>query len=370
MSTRVTIGFPRMLEEAGEKRVFLPKFIHFLAHQGGCIFIEEGYGSRSSFTFDDYQRGSKSIHKCSRIEAFQQEFVVILRSPHLEEFDMMRKGACIISMLHFPTRPYRVERLKELGLNAISMDCIVNDQNIRLVENMKAVAWNGLDVAFSALEKRMKNLVRSDGTPIHVLIIGSGLVGKHAVDAATKLGNIERNNKHIQVGGPGSVAIAAGRNVTYQPVLMKRLLQQTDILVDAAQRRDQSKPIIPNDWISWMPKHAVIADLSVDPYILDSTPPVVRGIEGIPQGNLDQFIFEPDDPNWENTIPDSITTENRRTSITCYSWPGIHSEACMMHYTSQLQPLMQVLLAKGYASLSPQDDYYEKALCRAALTNW
>jgi len=370
MQNKVSFGFPRMIIESGEKRVFLPDFIHFLVSKGAIINLEEGYGSRSGYTFDDYKAGNLQVHMCSREHAFQQDYVILLRSPRLNEFERLGKDSCIISMLHYPTRPKRVKLLKEIGRKAISLDSIVNDRNVRLVEDMKAVAWNGLEAAFNVLEHRWPGLIRADSQPFNVVVIGTGMVGKHALDAATKFGNIERNNDHIQNGGPGSIAIAVGRNCSSKTEIMKNLFNHADILVDAAQRRDPSKPTVPNDWIDWLPEHAVITDLSVDPYTLDTDPPVVRGIEGIPQGNLDQYIFEPGDPNWDKTIPSSISSKNRRTTATCYSWPGIHPEASMLHYASQLEPLMDTLLKTGYRNLSPNGDYFERALYRASIMVW
>ena len=126
-------------------------------------------------------------------------------------------------------------------------------------------------------------------------------------------------------------------------------------------------PIIPNTWLAWLPQHAVVVDLAVDPYLLDHNPPNRRGIEGIPQGNLDQYIFLPHDPNWGKTIPPSIPTNNRRTTVTCYSWPGIHPESCMEHYARQVEPLMEILLIKGYDQLTLEGNYFERALYRAKL---
>lgn len=361
------IGLPRMKVEASEKRVFLPEFVSKLVDLGFEVCIEEGYGSRSGYTFDDYQQGSPLVHRVSRQGAFAQPYVLILRSPNPDEFDLIPAGTCLISMLHYPTRANRLQILRQKGIQAISLDSIVDDYNLRLVENMKAVAWNGLEAAFDVLETRFPGLVKPDGQPWKSLILGTGMVGKHAVDAATKLGNVERNNEHIENNGPGAVAWSVGRNISPKPEQMRALFSQADVLVDASQRRDTSRPVVPNEWLAWLPEHAVVVDLSVDPYKLDQDPPVVRGIEGIPQGDLNQYIFHPNDPRWCDKIPASIPTGQRRSTVSCYSWPGIHPEACMRHYAQQILPLMEVLAQKGCAQLSPYGSYFERALYRATL---
>ncbi len=370
MTLPKSIGFARMQQEFGEKRVFLPEFIQFIANLGVKVYIEEGYGSRSGFTFEHYRRASPNVFLCTRTEVFQKDVVIVLRSPKDHEFELIKPGTTLISMLHYPTRPTRVEQLKALNIRSISLDSIANDNNLRMVENMKAVAWNGLEAAFNCLEKTWPGLLRPDKKPIQVLILGAGMVGKHAIEAATKLGNIERNNEHMLANGPGSVALTVGRNIASNPTAMRALMENADILVDSTQRRDTSVPVIPNDWIAWLPQHAVVVDLAVDPYILDADPPVVRGLEGIPQGNLDQYIFLADDPKWDSLVPASIPSKNRRTTVTCYSWPGVHPEACMLHYAQQLEPFIEVLVEKGYEGLSLNGTYFERALYRATLKAW
>jgi alanine dehydrogenase len=369
--TRIkSIGFPRMLKETGERRVFQPEFIQILTALDFEVFIEEGLGSRSGLTANEYQQGNPRVHICSREEAYSKEYILVLRSPYAKEFELIPEGACLISMLHYPTRPERVRILKEKKINAISLDSIVDDNNIRLVENMKAVAWNGLEAAFDVLEQRFPCLQHPENKPWTVLVLGSGMVGKHAVEAGTKLGNIERNNEHIQQHGNGSWAWTIGRSISNNPERMRALFGASDVLVDATQRRNPSIPVVPNEWIGWLPEHAVIADLAVDPYLLECTPKIVRGVEGIPQGNLNQYIFHPDDPNWDKTVPASIPSQQRRTAVSCYSWPGIHPEACMRHYAMQLLPLMEVLAVRGYKGLSAKGTYFERALHRASLQHW
>jgi len=365
MNNRVTIGLPRINKEPAEKRAFLPEFVNYLSRFAE-VYLEEGYGSRSGFSFNDFRQGNPHIHTDSREAIFQEDYIIVLRSPNNDEFLKIKPGSCLISMLHYPTRPKRVEILNQQKVKAISMDSIIDDNNIRLVENMYAVAWNGLETAFGVLEKQHPDLIRNS-SPYRVLILGTGMVGKHAVEAATKLGNIERNRRHMDLEGPGSIATCVGRNISRSPEQMKRLFEKADILVDATSRHNVSEPVVPNEWLAWLPEHAVICDLAVDPYLLENRPPTVRGVEGIPQGNLDQYIFSPDDTEWNKTVPSSVPSANRRTVVSCYSWPGIHPEACMEHYARQLEPLMEVLLTKSYDGLSKEGGYHERALVRAKL---
>jgi hypothetical protein len=70
---------------------------------------------------------------------------------------------------------------------------------------------------------------------------------------------------------------------------------------------------------------------------------------GVPQGNLDQYIFAPDDPAFDQ-LPSQISTRYRRHSVSCYSWPGIHPKRCMDSNGKQLRPLMRTIHEMGGAA--------------------
>jgi alanine dehydrogenase len=135
-----------MRKESGEKRVFPPDFIQMLTRYAD-VYLSEGYGSRLGYSFDDYRQGNPRVYRVEQREAYQKDYVIVLRAPNKEELELIRPGACLISMLHYPTRPQRVENLQRLGLCSISLDSIVDDQNLRLVET-RAVAWNGVGDGF------------------------------------------------------------------------------------------------------------------------------------------------------------------------------------------------------------------------------
>ncbi len=365
----LTFGLPQMHKEPGERRDFLPGLVGTIANLGCEVFVESGIGSAIGYRDADYVATSPLVRVVDEDTAYRQDVVVVLRAP-IGKFEKLRRGATLISMLHFPTRPARVRHLEELGIQAVGLDTIEDDQGRRLVVNSRAVAWNGLEAAFETLERTWPLLTARDRGPVRVTIMGAGEIGKHAVEAATKYGNVERSELLTRYGLAGVEVTTIGRNLTCSPEYLLDRLRVTDVLVDATQRADPAIPLIRNESLGLLPPHAVICDLVVDPYLLDADPSTVRGIEGIPQGNLDRYVFDVNDPAWD-ALPPGIPTGQRRPVVSCYSWPGVHPKRCMELYGKQLAPLLEALIERGgLAGVRPDGSFHERALHRGSLRAW
>jgi len=372
MDTINSIGFLIIQAEAGERRGFLPNFIGSLEKLGARVVLEQGYGSGMGFNEQDYRKHAPEVIFAPRSEVYQQKYIIAIRYPGDEEIARMRPRGALITMVHYPTRPQRVEFLRSMGIEAISLDSVKDDTGRRLIENLRSVAWNGVEAAFRTL----RTIYPSPGfesphrPPIHVLLMGAGAVGSHVMQAAIRYGDNNLWQEMVDRNLPGVQVTTVDYDTTRLVPIMMELLKRTDILVDATQRPDPSKPVIPNRWIERMPKHTVLLDLSVDPYDCAEPPQSVKGIEGIPQGNLDQYIFAPDDPAFDS-IPKCVDTTNRRFSISCYSWPGVYPRPCMEVYGHQLLPILRVLIEKaGLPNIHPRGRYFERAIWRAMLSNW
>ncbi len=366
----LTFGFPRMHKERGERRDFLPPLVGLLASLGCRVSVESGIGSGMGYADIDYVAACPDLVRVVDEDlVYRQDVVLVLRAP-VGRFEWLQPGSTLISMLHFPTRPARVLELEELRLEAVSLDSIEDDEGRRLVVNSRAVAWNGLAAAFETLERTWPFLTSRERGPVRVTVMGAGEIGRHAVDAATHYGNVQRSRLLSRYGLAGVEVTTIGRNLTCSQGYLRERLEVTDILVDATQRDNPSVPVIVNAWLGRLPAHAVICDLVVDPYLLEAHPPTVRGIEGIPQGNLDRYVFEVDDPAWD-ALPSAIPTGERRPVVSCYSWPGVHPKRCMELYGTQLAPLLEAFVrCGGTAGLRPDGAFHERALYRGSLRAW
>ncbi len=340
-----TFGFPRMLFEKNEKRDFLPSFFNELGKLNIIINLETGYGEKLDLSSKDYLRSNPKIEFVSRKQAFASDVVTIIRTPKNIELTQMKKGSTLFSMIHFVTHKNRCEFLKSNGVNMIAMDSVVDDFGRRMIEYMKGTAQNGMKLA---IELYLKN--NPQKKEINILILGSGLVGKTTADIA------------IHSTGKPVICKMIGRNTTSDLEILKNLIQNTDILVDATYRVDTTSFIIPNKIIGCLPEKSIILDLTADDYDSKTNPIQVKAIEGIPTGNLDKFVFYPDDDAY-NEIPDSVNAENRRLTLSCYSWPAVDPVECLNIYQKQLLPFMKVLAEKSYDQISPQsEDFYSRSL--------
>lgn len=367
----ITVGLPRMHKEIEERRDFLPTLVRHLVRLGATdVLIEHGYGSGMGIPVDRYLEVSHHVRVASHDECVRQDVVLVLRCPDLDAFDRLRPGALLVTMLHPRTRPERIAALSGRGIYGVGLDVITDDAGLRLVENLEAVGWTGVREAFRQIRLRHPHFEHPSRRPLHVTCLGAGAVGSHAVRAATRYGDPELREAMVARDVPGVEVTVVDFDLTAHEDYMLTRLETTDLLVDATQRRDTSIPVVPNRWLAALPADAVLLDLACDPYDLDGTPPLVKGIEGIPHGTLAKYVFPADDASWDAVDP-RVDATHRRLALSCYSWPGIEPLSSMRRYGQQLEPLMDVIFDKPVTTWDPEGgSTIERALARAEVTRW
>lgn len=103
----------------------------------------------------------------------------------------------------------------------------------------------------------------------------------------------------------------------------------------------------------------------VDDYDLNVAPIQVKGMEGIPNGTLAQFVFHTNDPAYER-VPGQLKTYNRRTLVSCNAWPGVDPNRCLDRYETQLDPFIRLLARDLPEPSLDSNNPYERALAKGS----
>lgn len=366
-----TVGLPRQHMEAGERRDFLPDLVRCLDRAGATeIVLEEGYGSAMGIDPNVYLSASASARFGTIQDCFDRDLVIVLRYPGDALIRGMSPGSLIATMLHLGTRPERAELAETFHVHGVGLDGIADDSGTRLIQNLSATGWNGVHAAFKELARLHPDFTHAGRPPLRVTCLGAGGVAGHAIKAATRYGDHSLREEMVARSVPGVEVTVADFDLTWHEGYMLERLANSDMLIDATQRADTTLPVVPNRWLAMLPGDAVILDLSADPYVLSTEPPRIKGIEGIPHGDLDRWVFHVGDPAWD-ALDDRIDTRNRRTTLSCYSWPGLQPLDSMRRYGAQLEPVLAFMLA------TPVDRWdedspsaIERAVARAETSRW
>jgi alanine dehydrogenase len=356
------MGFPKMHKEESEKRDFLPQIFEDLKDYPVDILLEEGYGVRLGYAPEDYLQSNENIRFEPYEKVFKSDVIIVLRCPENEEIKLINEGSILISMLHYETRETRNRLLMERKINCFSMDAMTNDENERILVNFKGTSRAGSRIAFEELKKRTNEFKTILDKVINVSILGVGSVAANSAKAFEELGD-----KEFLSTDRGLMIQMLPRTITQNYEILRDVIEKTHILVDASKRPDPSKTIIANELLGFLPEQSVILDLAADPYNEKIKPIQVKGVEGIPTGTLDKFVIEPDDEMYD-TIPQSVSSDNRRVVISCNAWPGIDAKDCIELYGRQLLPFIDVILSNNIEELDIKSrNMYERSLVRASL---
>ena len=370
-ASALVLGLPRMHMEAGERRDFLPDVVTAADRAGAAaIVLEHGYGTGMGVAPEAYLAASPVARFAAYDEVMSSDVVAVIRCPAEPAMRAMRPGALLLTMLHYATRPRRTRLVAELGLRAISLDGVVDDLGRRQVEYLEAVGWNGVRLAFREIARVHPHFAHPSRRPLRVTCLGAGAVGAHAVRAATRYGDHDLRAELAANDVPGVEVTVADFDLTSHEDYLLGRLEMTDLLIDATQRLDPTRPVVRNPWIAALPPDAVLLDLAVDPYDFSIDPPRTKGIEGVPHGDLDRYVFAVDDAAWSE-LDGRVDTRERRLALSCYAWPGLEPLDCMRVYGRQIEPVLGVVLRVPVDRLDVDStDPQERAVARAELGRW
>lgn len=189
------IGVPREIKN-NEFRVGLtPTSVRELVAHGHQLFVESGAGLGIGKTDEDYIAAGARIAGSAKEVFDQADMIVKVKEPQSIERAMLREGQVLFTYLHLAPDPLQTRELIDSGAVCIAYETVTSPYGgLPLLAPMSEVAGRmSIQAGAYCLEKSHGGKGMLLGgvpgvDPAKVVILGGGVVGRHAAHMAVGLG--------------------------------------------------------------------------------------------------------------------------------------------------------------------------------------
>jgi len=268
------LGVPKETK-IGETRVALtPDTCRRLSDLGATVVVEEAAGVGAGFSDADYVVAGAVLEPSALKLWAKADLILKVKEPLPAEYDRLRAGQAIFTYLHLAANPALARALVEKQILGIAYETVeINDGSFPLLKPMSQIAGT-LAVQVGAYFLQTPHggsgvlLGRIAGTVTgHVVVIGAGNAGWHAVETAVALGArvtvLDLDPTKLK-----SVATEFGGRVTTRlsnAIELEKSVAEADLLVCAVLIPAARAPtVVTRRMIARMRPGSVIVDIAID----------------------------------------------------------------------------------------------------------
>jgi len=266
------IGLLKELKDRENRVGLTPDGVRSLVEDGHRLLVEQGAGLGSGFTDDDYRRAGADLVSASA--AWGSELVVKVKEPLPAEYAFLR-DQIVFTYFHLAgVTPGLTETLLERNTTAVAYETVEDGRGrLPLLAPMSGVAGNmavTMGAYYLARPNGGKGMLLGevlDRRYGKVVIIGDGVVGRHAARAASGMGaKVLIFGRHPEREAVLQRDISPGiRYRRSQPGAIAAELCNADLVVGAVLIRGAKTPhLVTGGMVKAMQPGSVIVDVSID----------------------------------------------------------------------------------------------------------
>ena len=266
------VGVVKEIKDKENRVALTPEGAKALSAAGHQVRIQKGAGNGAGFQDREYEQAGAAIVEADA--AWQSELVLKVKEPQSQEYRFLQ-GQILFTYFHLSgvTREL-TEVLLQSGTTAVAYETVEDSEGrLPLLAPMSAVAGNMAVTVGSYYLARINGgrgvqlgrvLGKKNG---RVLIVGDGVVGRHAAAVAAAMGaEVQMAGRHPERQGLLQQEISP--SLGYLPSTPERLtaeLPEIDLLVGAVLRPGARAPyLVSEEMVKSMPQGSVIVDVSID----------------------------------------------------------------------------------------------------------
>ncbi len=267
------IGVPKEIKTDEFRVGITPSGVREFFKRGDTILVEKNAGVGSGFDDSDYaDAGAQIIENADEVYS-KAEMILKVKEPIEVEYERLREGQILFTYLHLAADKRLTEVLCAKKITAFAYETLRIGRRLPLLEPMSEIAGR-MATVFGAVHLGRYNggsgrlLGGAVGVETnHVVVLGAGVAGKAAADAAAGLGaevtmfdiNIERLTYLRDVMNPRVTMMYSTHDSIVQSIKDADLVIGTVLLPGA-----KAPKLITREMLGVMKKGSVLVDVSID----------------------------------------------------------------------------------------------------------
>jgi alanine dehydrogenase len=270
----MTIGVPKEIK-IGETRVSMtPSLCRRCVSLGAKVLVQKSAGISAGFTDAEYRSAGAVLVASAASVWKSSELILKVKEPLSAEYDLLRDGQALFTYLHLAAGPALAKVLLKKNILGIAYETVEGvDGSFPLLKPMSQIAGRlAIQVGAYFLQSQHGGsgvlLGGIPGTlPGHVVVVGAGNSGAHAVQMAAGMGArvtvLDLDTRKLE----SLESEYRGRVVTLLSNLanLESCVADADLLVGAVLIPAAKAPIVvTNDMVAKMRPGSVIVDIAID----------------------------------------------------------------------------------------------------------
>jgi alanine dehydrogenase len=268
------IGLPKEIKNHEYRVGLTPASVRELTHHGHQVLVQNGAGSGIGMSDEQYIAAGATLATDAASIFAKADMIVKVKEPQPAECAMLRPGQILYTYLHLAPDPEQTKALVKSGAICIAYETITGPGGgLPLLAPMSEVAGRmAVQAGAAHLEKSKGGMgVLLGGVPgvpaAHVVILGAGVVGTHALQMAVGMGakvtvldkNVDRLRHLDLIFGNRIHTVYSSAQSVEDAVLDAELVVGGVLIPGAAAPK-----LVTRSMIARMKKGAVVVDVAID----------------------------------------------------------------------------------------------------------
>lgn len=268
------IGVPQEIKNHEYRVGLTPMSVREFVEHGHEVLVQAGAGERIGMSDAQYVEAGARIVADAQAVFAQANMVVKVKEPQPQECAMLRPGQILYTYLHLAPDPEQTAALVKSGAVCVAYETITGaGGGLPLLAPMSEVAGRmSIQAAAAHLEKSKGGSgVLLGGVPgvpaAHVVVIGAGVVGTHAMQMAVGLGaRVTVLDKNVDRLRQLDLVFGNRIHTRYSSTAnLEEAVMDADVVIGGVLVPGAAAPkLVTRAMISRMKKGSVLVDVAID----------------------------------------------------------------------------------------------------------